>query len=72
MDTPYSYRYLHDSTTGTWRILSPSGHLLYESRWQVHVTRVCQRLNGHFAKPRRLTDATDGCRNGCLQPALLA
>ncbi len=44
MDTPYSYQYLRDTTTGMWRILSPSGHLLYESRWHVHVARVCQRL----------------------------
>ena len=72
MDFPRGYDYHRDDTSGMWRLTSPSGHLLYESQWHVHVARVCQRLNARFAAPRLAIDA--GCCDPrpVLQAALLA
>jgi hypothetical protein len=72
MDFPRSYDYDQDETTGMWRLVSPSGHLLYESRWHVHVARVCQRLNARFAPPESAIDARQFNPPPMMQAALMA
>jgi hypothetical protein len=72
MDFARGYDYHRDETSGMWRLTSPSGHLLYESRWHVHVARVCQRLNARFAAPQLAIDARRFNPPPVLQAALLA
>ena len=72
MDFQRGYNYHRDEASGTWRITSPSGHVLYESRWHVHVARVCQRLNVHFAASQSAIDARCCHPRPTLHAALLA
>jgi len=72
MDFARGYDYHRDELSGMWQIISPSGHLLYESRWHVHVARVCQRLNARFAAPPSAIDGRHFNPPPMMQAALLA
>jgi hypothetical protein len=72
MDFARGYDYHRDELSGMWQIISPSGHLLYESRWHVHVARVCQRLNARFAAPPSAIDGRRFNPPPMMQAALLA